>query len=144
LNQEAQMRARTLIGVVLLVAGLGSATQAAGDHGHGAARQWAVVYLAEPTLIGSTVVQGPVLFTHDADKMARGEPCTSIQLFEPRSGPLEEIASFHCVPRQSNVRTRFSLTTRPSANLGFGCVLTAYQFAGDPEVHGVPVLAEAH
>ena len=138
------MRARTLIGVALLVAGLGSATQAAGDHRHGAARQWAVVYLAEPTLIGSTLVQGPVLFTHDADKMARGEPCTSVQLFEPRSGPLEEIASFHCIPRPGTVSTRFIVTTRPDANMGLGCVLTAYQFAGDPEVHGVPVLAEAH
>jgi hypothetical protein len=138
------MRTRTLIGVVLLVAGLGSATLAAGDHGHGAARQWSVVYLAEPTLIGSTFVQGPVLFTHDAGKMARGEPCTSVQLFEPRSGPVEEIASFHCIPRPGKVSARFILTTRPSANLGFGCVLTAYQFAGDPEVHGVPAVAEAH
>ena len=138
------MRARSLIGVVLLVAGLGSATLAAGDHRHGAARQWAVVYLAEPTLIGSTFVQGPVLFTHDADKMARGEPCTSVQLFEPRSGPLEEIASFHCIPRPGKVSTRFTVTTSPGANPGLGCVLTAYQFAGDPEVHGVPVLAEAH
>ena len=138
------MRARMLIGAVLLVAGLGSGTLAAGDHRHGAARQWAVVYLTEPTLIGSTFVQGPVLFTHDADKMARGEPCTSVQLFEPRSGPLEEVASFHCIPRRGMVSTRFILTTRPSANLGFGCVLTAYQFAGDPEVHGVPVVREAH
>ena len=44
-------------------------------------RQWAVVYLQEPTLIGSTIVQGPVLFTHDDARMARGEPCTTVQLF---------------------------------------------------------------
>jgi hypothetical protein len=143
LIEEVHMRTRSLIGVALLVAGLGSATLAAGDHRHGAARQWAVVYLAEPTLIGSTFVQGPVLFTHDADKMARGEPCTSVQLFEPHRGPLEEVASFHCIPRPGRVSTRFILTTRPSA-LGFGCVLTAYQFAGDPDVHGVPIVAEAH
>jgi hypothetical protein len=138
------MRARTLIGVVLLVAGLGSGTLAGGDHGRGRARQWAVVYLAEPTLIGATVVQGTVLFTHDADRMARGEPCTSVQLVEPRSGPPEEIASFHCIARPGTVSTHFRLTTRPSAKPGFGCVLTAYQFADDPEVHSVPTLAEAH
>ena len=138
------MRAHTLIGVVLLAAGLGSATLTAGGHGHGAARQWAVVYLAEPTLIGSTFVQGPVLFTHDAQKMARGEPCTSVQLFEPHRGPFEEVAAFHCIPRPGKVSTRFLLTTRAGASPGFGCVLTAYQFAGDPEVHGVPIVAEAH
>jgi hypothetical protein len=144
LNEEVQMRARFFVGVVLVVAGLGSGTLAAGDHGRGPARQWAIVNLTEPTLIGSTIVQGPVLFTHDDDRMARGEPCTSVQLFEPASGPLEEIASFHCIARPGTVSARFTLTTRPSTNLGFGCVLTAYQFAGDPEVHGVPIVAEAH
>ena len=53
------MRATTLLGGVLLVAGLGSGTVTASDHGMGHARQWALVYLAEPTLIGSTIVQGP-------------------------------------------------------------------------------------
>ena len=57
------MSARTLVGVILLVAGLGSGTQVAGHDGHGPARQGAVVYLAEPTLVGSTIVRGPVLFT---------------------------------------------------------------------------------
>ena len=138
------MRVLTIAGVALLVAGFGSGTLAAGDPGYGPARQWAVVYLAEPTLIGSTFVQGPVLFTHDAEKMARGEPCTSVRLFEPQSGPLEEIASFHCIPRPGKLTNRFTVTTRPSVNMGFGCVLTAYQFAGDPEVHGVPGTADAH
>ena len=138
------MRARTLLGGVLLVAGLGSGTLTASDHGMGQARQWALVYLAEPTLIGSTIVQGPVLFTHDSAKMARGEPCTSVRLVEPALGPIEEIASFHCVARAGKVTTHFRLTTRPNGRDGFGCVLTAYQFAGDPEIHGVPATAEGH
>ena len=138
------MTTRTIVGVVLLVAGLGSGTLATGHDDHGRGRQWAVVYLAEPTLVGSTIVQGPVLFTHDAAKMARGEPCTSIQLFEPGNGPIEEVASFHCIPRPGKVTHRFTLTTRPNVQDGYGCELVAYQFAGDDEIHGVPATARGH
>jgi hypothetical protein len=138
------MRARSLIGVALLMVGLGSGTLAAGDAGRRPTRQCAIVYIAEPTLIGSTIVQGPVLFTHDAAKMARGEPCTTVRLFEPGSGPIEEIAAFHCIARPGAVTNRFTLTTTPNVADGFGVVLTAYQFAGDGEVHGVPVTAMTH
>jgi hypothetical protein len=137
------MRAPSFVGVALIIAGLRSGVLASGDVGRSPARQWAVVYLAEPTFIGSTFVQGPVLFTHDSVRMARGEPCTSVQLFEPGRGPIEEIASFHCIPRPAGRTTRFKLTTRPST-IGFGCVLTAYQFADDSEMHGVPETADAH
>ena len=138
------MRARTLLCVVLVVAGLGSGTLVASDHSMHHARQWAVVYLAQPTLVGSTIVQGPVLFTHDAAKMARGEACTSVRLIEPGTGPIEEIASFHCIPRPGHMTTHFILTTRPNVRDGFGCVLTAYQFAGDAETHGMSATAEGH
>jgi hypothetical protein len=107
-------------------------------------RQQAVAYLQEPTLIGSTVVQGPVLFTHDDAKMARGEPCTTVQVFDPRTGPMESIASFHCIPRSRPVVSTFTLRTRPNLKDGIGCVLTEYQFAGDSEGHGVPIAANAH
>jgi hypothetical protein len=137
------MRSRLLVGGVLLVVGLGSGALAAGDHGR-AARRSAVVYLAAPTLIGSTIVQGPVLFVHDAEKMARGEPCTSVRLFEPATGPIEEIAAFHCLVRSGAVTNRVTVTTHPNLIDGLGCVLTAYQFADDPEVHGVPVSVVAH
>jgi hypothetical protein len=102
-----------------------------------------VTYLAEPTLIGSTIVQGPVLFVHDEGKMARGEPCTSIRLFDPARGPSEEIASFHCIPRARKVATTFTITTRPNVDLGYGCVLTEYQFAGEAEGHGPMLRAGA-
>jgi hypothetical protein len=138
------MRARTVLGVVLLVAGLGSSALAVGDHAAGPGRQWAAVYIGEPTLIGSTIVQGPVLFTHDDERMARGEPCTTVRLFEPQSGPSDEIAAFHCIPRTGRAPARFTLTTEPNVRDGFGCILTAYQFAGDPEVHRVPLTREAN
>lgn len=104
-----------------------------------AARQQAVTYLTEPTLIGSTIVQGPVLFTHDETKMARGEPCTTVYLIEPGKGPVGVVASFHCIPTRRAAVGKFTVRTRPNEALGFGCVLTEYQFAGDTEAHGVPM-----
>ena len=107
-------------------------------------RQWTVAYLSEPTLIGSTFVQGPVVFAHDNGKMAKGEPCTTVYLYDPATGrQTEAIASFHCIPRRGSLVGRFTVTTRPST-LGYGCVLTSYQFASDPEVHGVPQPTDAH
>lgn len=101
--------------------------------------QRAVIYLNEPTLIGASVVQGPVLFVHDAAKMARGEPCTTVWIFEPGTGPAERLVSFHCTPRAARIVSTFTIRTQPNLSLGFGCILTAYQFVGETEEHGVPV-----
>jgi hypothetical protein len=138
------MRAARFIVVPLLLCVLGGGVVAATRGGSAAARQWAVVYLHEPTLIGSTIVQGPVIFTHDEEKMARGEPCTTVQLFEPGLGPAEPIASFHCTPIRRPPVSIFTIRTRPNTQDGFGCVLTEYQFAGDSEGHGVPAAGVAH
>jgi hypothetical protein len=129
------------VSVLLVVIGAGAVATSGGAT---PSRQWAVVYLQEPTLIGSTIVQGPVLFTHDEAKMARGEPCTTVQLFEPGEGPTESIASFHCIPRSRPVVSKFTLRTRPNVEDGIGCVLTEYQFAGDSEGHGVPIAVTTH
>ena len=137
------MRSRTLLGLLLIV-GLAAPATVDSSSGAAAARRWATVYLAEPTLIGSTIVQGPVLFVHDDIRMARGEPCTTVRLFDPERGPIEEIASFHCIPTPRHVVNTFTLTTRPNTELGYGCVLTEYQFAGDVEGHGVPAPRLAH
>lgn len=136
------MRPRTLLGLLLVVGLTAPATVVSSSAA--SARRWAIVYLAEPTLIERTIVQGPVMFVHDDAKMARGEPCTTVQLFEPGRGPIEEIAAFHCIPKRRAVVARFTLTTRPNIELGYGCVLTEYQFAGDSEGHGVPVPELAH
>ena len=138
------MRSRILVGVCLLVGVLAAGTVATSGDRVASTRQWAIVYLAQPTLIGSTIVQGPVLFTHDDAKMARGEPCTSVQLFEPTTGPAEEIVSFHCIPTPRSLADKFTIRTRPNVALGFGCVLTEYQFAGDTEAHGVPAPANTN
>jgi len=141
--KEDIMRSRLLVGSILIVAALGAGVFATSG-GTNSARQWAVVYLQEPTLIGSTIVQGPVLFTHDDAKMARGEPCTTVQLFEPGKGSSESIASFHCIPTSRPVVSTFTLRTRPNTEHGVGCVLIEYQFAGDKEGHGVPMERNTH
>jgi hypothetical protein len=138
------MRARILVGGLLLVSVLGAVTVATRGDRVSPARQSAVAYLAEPTMIGSTIVQGPVLFSHDETKMKRGEPCTTVRLFEPGVGPAEEIASFHCIPISRNAVLKFTVRTRPNTAVGFGCILTEYQFAGDAEGHGVPIRVNAH
>ena len=133
------MRSRILVGTLFLVAVLGAGTVAtSGDSLASPVRQRAIAYLTEPTLIGSTIVRGPVVFTHDNARMARGEPCTTVYLFEPMKGSDEEIASFHCVPTLRKAVHKFTITTRPNPALGYGCVMTEYQFAGDSEGHGVP------
>ena len=138
------MRSSKLVAVWLLLSVFGGGVLAASRAGSASARQWAIVYLQEPTLVGSTIVQGAVIFTHDEAKMARGEPCTTVQLFEPGQGPAEPIASFHCTPVRRAPVHAFTIRTHPNTQDGFGCVLTEYQFAGDSEGHGVPVTGVAH
>jgi hypothetical protein len=128
----------TLPLVVLLVAGAIARGDAAAD------RQWSVAWLSQPTLVGSTIVEGPVMFVHDEAAMRRGEPCTRIYLFEPATGPAEEVASFHCTPVTREVASKFTLRTRRNTELGYGCVLTEYQFARDTVAHRVPLPAIAH
>jgi hypothetical protein len=143
------MRSR-IFGVFLLGGVLAAGTAATSADRGAPAGQWAMADLSEPTLIGSTIVQGQVLFTHDDTRMARGEPCTTVHLLQARAGldsakgPVEEIASFHCIPTPRTVVRTFTLTTRPNVATGFGCVLTEFQFAGDAEGHRVPVAADAH
>jgi hypothetical protein len=100
--------------------------------------QTAIINLVEPTLIGATILQGPVLFTHDDKKMLKGEACTRVYLLESGTRTSEEFTAFHCIPISRRVVDKFSIRTVPNDALGFGCILTEYQFAGDAEGHGVP------
>lgn len=127
--------------VLVLLLGAGAVTTRAGA---APKRLSAVIYLTEPTLVGSTIVQGPVLFVHDEERMARGEPCTTIRLFEPGNGPTESLVSFHCIPTRRPIARAFTIRTRPNTADGYGCVLTEFQFAGESEGHGVPLPANAH
>jgi hypothetical protein len=133
------MRSRTIVGALLFVGLLIAGSVVTRGDSIARARQWSIVYLAEPTLIGSTIVKGPVLFVHDDAQMARGEPCTTVRLVEPGVGLGEEITRFHCIPTPRDTVNTFTIRTRPNTDLGYGCVLTEYQFAGDREGHAVPL-----
>src|SRR6476660_674387 len=127
------MRSRFAVGSLLMTVVFATAVLASGDRRP--SRPWATISLFAP---------GPVLVVHDDAKMARGEPCTTVQLFNPGEGPAETIASFHCIPRQAKAPKMFRIQTRPNTEMGYGCVLVEYQFAGDPEAHGVPTSANTH
>jgi len=130
------MRSRILV-AALICASVGLGLRASSS------RQWAVVDLRQPTQIGQSIALRPVLFVHDDAKMARGEPCTTVYRYDPAVGPQEEIVSFHCQPRPSATAGHFILTTAPGPDPGSSlCRLKAYQFAGDSEEHGVPLVYE--
>lgn len=130
------MQLRTIAGALALVASL--VVGAWGTHASAAASvKWALVNLTETTSIAGAFVSGPVLFVHDDARMARGEPCTGVYRFIPGKGVGEQIVAFHCAPHWKKAPTEF---TSSVARSPYGPrVLTDYQFAGDDEVHGVPV-----
>jgi hypothetical protein len=132
------MQSRILKGLLVIVGFTMLSAVTTGDAMSAASRQSAVVWLKEPTLIGSTIVEGPVVFTHDAGKMANGDACTTVYLWEPGKTRGEEVASFLCIPTARKTASTFTLRTEPNLELGFGCILKEYQFAGDSEGHGVP------
>ena len=127
------MRARLIAGSFLLFAAVGFA---AARPAAGPALKWAMVNLTDTTQIADAFVSGPVVFVHDDDRMARGEPCTSVHRYDSRKGIGEEIVAFHCKPRWTRAPGRFTAATRRTPD--GPPVLTEYQFAGDTEAHGVP------
>ena len=77
------MRSRTITGSLLVLASLG----VFGASGTAApAVKWAAVNLTETTLIAGAFVSGPVVFVHDDERMARGEPCTSVHRLDAVKG----------------------------------------------------------
>lgn len=135
------MKSRFIVGSLVLLGTLALGAVAARGASN-AALKWAVVNLTEPTSIAGAFASGPVLFVHDDEKMARGEPCTGVYHFVPGKGPGEEIVSFHCTPRWGKAPDRFrAAVVRDPAGPP---VLTEYTFAADPEAHGVPTGAHRH
>lgn len=126
------MRLRSIIGV-LFAAGIGLATTGINAS---PAVKWAAVNLSDTVLIAGTFVSGPVVFVHDDDRMARGEPCTSVHRFDAKTGAGEEIVAFHCTPRWGKAPERFTKAINRTAE-GLQ-IMTEYQFAGDEEAHLIP------
>jgi hypothetical protein len=146
------MRASTIIGVFLFAAITVPTTPATGvTRIRMPVRQWAMVEFARTTdVAGVQLNAGRYLIVHDPEKMARGAACTTFYTFGPSgTGPRQEAVSFHCIPRERPIvsRTKLTITTEPGNT--YGCTdnwnwtmdkLTEYQFADDPEGHGVPTV----
>jgi hypothetical protein len=137
------MRSQAIMTAVLLVGALvPAAVGTSGDTAPG--RQSAIVRFERPTWVASQMLIGPYVIVHDEGKMTRGEPCTALYRVGARERPLEEVVSFHCMPRERHVVSRLTTTVRVDSVLGIDTdTLTEYQFAGDSEGHGVPTAALA-
>ncbi len=106
---------------------------------HGAAknsRQSSVVHFDRPTWVATAVLMGTYVIEHDDEKGTHGAPCTTVYRL-CHDGPTE-VVSFHCIPRQQRAPTHFRMAVIADPIDGRD-TLTAYQFAGDPAQHGVPV-----
>src|SRR5579864_3003542 len=143
------MRAPTIIGALLLAAITAPTTFATGIIKTTPVRQWAMVEFAKTTdVAGIHLNAGKYLIVHDAVAMARGVACTTFYSFGPSgNGPQEIAVSFHCIPRDRPLVSETTLAMTTEAGNTYGCTanwgwtedkLTEYQFAGDPEGHGVP------
>ncbi len=101
-----------------------------------ATREVAIVNISGPLEVQRQLLSGQYVFEHDASRMARGEPCTTIYEFTP-NGLGRKVLSFHCIPRQTGASAgTFTMTVRRSVDAP--PKLVGYQFAGDTEDHGIP------
>jgi hypothetical protein len=105
-------------------------------------QQSAIVRFEHPTCVAGEMLMGTYAIVHDKGKMARGEPCTALYRARGRMGPLDQVVSFHCIPRERTVVPSFTTIIGVNPVLGVD-TLIEYQFAGDSEGHGVPILAFA-
>ena len=132
------MTSRMFVGALALVAFFSISGMASSGDAGGPAKRWAIVNFANPVLIGDQFLMGPFLIVHDEAKMAKGQACTSIYRFDPKTGPSVEVIAFHCVPATREVCATTKIVLQPR---GVDIPkLAEYQFAGDSEAHGVPGL----
>ena len=133
------MRSQPILAVLVLVAALAPVTFATTGDGTGL-RQSAIVNFQRPTWVANDMLIGTYVIVHDDGRMARGEPCTALYRVGTGTRPLEEVVSFHCIPHERKVVQNFTTTVERNPTLGTD-TLIEYQFAGDSEAHGVPILA---
>ena len=134
------MVSRVTVAMVLLAGALVPATFAmTGDRTP--RQQSAIVRFERPTFVAGEMLIGTYVIVHDEDKMAAGAPCTAFYRVGPRNRPLEEVVSFHCIPRERKAVPSFTTTviSKPAFRIDTFDTLTEFQFAGDSEGHGVPI-----
>jgi len=130
----------TVASMLLLVGTLVPTTFAmSGDRAPG--QQSAMVRFERPTWVAGEMLIGTYVIVHDDNNMTRGEPCTALYRVGAGTRPLEEVVSFHCIPRERKAVSSFSSTviSKPAQGIDTFDTLTEFQFAGDSEGHGVPI-----
>src|SRR5262245_15219187 len=120
------MRTRIIVGLaLLLIVGVGTL---GARPTVGLDKQWTVTNFPDPILVKRVLISGPVAVVHDSEKMARGEACTTFYRFKPGVGIQEELVSFHCQPRDTQMATE---TTFTLVSTDTRCKkLVEYQIAG--------------
>lgn len=132
------MKPKLLIGGLLVLSLVGARpAHAQSNDGTASQKRWAVIQITDPVKVGRQLLMGTYLVVHDEAKMARGEPCTTIYRFDPKAGPKEQVVAFMCVPKRILAQNTATLAVVTDPVLGIKA-LTGYEFAGDPEQHGVP------
>lgn len=132
------MKSKLLVGGLLALTVLAARPALAQTNdGASSQRKWAIVRITSPVKVGRQVLMGTYLVVHDDVKMAKGEPCTTIYRFDPKAGPKEQIIAFMCVPEKVLAKDTTTLAVVTDPVLGIAA-LQGYQFASDPEIHGVP------
>lgn len=132
------MHSKLLVGGLLMLSLVAARpAQAQTTEAAAGARKWAVIKINDPVKVGRRVLMGTYLVIHDDAKMAKGEPCTTIYRFDPKAGPKEQVVAFMCVPKNVLTQSTTTLAVVTDPVLGIAS-LQGYQFAADPELHGVP------
>lgn len=99
--------------------------------------QWALYQFDKPTKITDKLACGTVLFVHDFDKMAKGQPCTEVYSIG-ENGERKLLTAFHCRPLNRKVTEKFTVVLRDVSIAPGLKELVEYQFPGDDEGHGTP------
>ena len=131
------MRTRILVGALVVIAAITSGVLSASDAGGSASQRWTNTYFVRPTIVAGVAIQGPIMVLHDDQQMAEGKDCTKIYRLDPKNGPQELLVSFMCVPANREAVDKFTATCARQVGSGLE-ILTAYQFPGETEEHGVP------
>ena len=126
------MRSRVFVGALVIASVAAAATAI------GASRKSAVTTFDRPTSIAGTMVTGRVVIVHDDEKMAKGEPCTTVYRSDSGTRQGKALVSFHCTPIQRPATDYMRVTCAKDPATG-NDLMKEYQFGRDTEGHGVPL-----
>ena len=99
-------------------------------------RQRMIVRFWNPVRVGDRILMGKYVIEHDAERMARGLPCTHIY----ELGKSQPVVGFHCIHLDRPYSDHASVTVRRTSDRTGVRELTEFQLKGEAAGHGVPTL----